>query len=172
MGNKMWVICVVILLASFSVAWQDQAASQYLPSFDQYPVSHVYKGNPAQPILDSDQRVFRTMIRKGARSPVEFAGHYTVPRWGCGTTCNAFAIVDSITGRVYDGFGVTELPGAWQEKHVGHLPSRMEFHPDSRLMKINGCPNEKNCGFYDYIMVDGEELKLLRKQLLPKEFQY
>jgi hypothetical protein len=112
------------------------------------------------------------MIRTGAKSPVEFAGHYTVPTWGCGAGCNAFVIVDSITGRVYDGFVVAELPGAWEEKHFGHLPSRMEFHPHSRLMKINGCPNEKNCGFYDYVMVDGEELKLVRKQLLPKEFQY
>jgi hypothetical protein len=39
-------------------------------------------------------------------------------------------------------------------------------------MKVNGCPNERDCGFYDYIMVEGEGLKLIRKRLLPKEFQY
>jgi hypothetical protein len=47
----------------------------------------------------------------------------------------------------------------------------MEFHPNSRLMKIDGCPGEENCGFYDYEMVDGKGLKLLRKELLPKQYQ-
>ncbi len=44
--------------------------------------------------------------------------------------------------------------------------------PVSRLLKINGCPNDTDCGYYDYVMVDGKELKMVRKWLLPKEFQY
>jgi len=112
------------------------------------------------------------MIRMGADSDVEFAGHYTIPRWGCGTDCNGFVIVDSISGRVYDGFGVAGLPFDWLEKHGGYdAIERMEFHPDSRLLKINACPNEANCGLYDYLMVEGSGLKLLRKELLPEEFQ-
>ena len=111
------------------------------------------------------------MIRSGADSDVEFAGHYTVPRWGCGTGCNGFVIVDSISGRVYAGFGVAELPFKWLEKHGGEEMARMEFHPDSRLLKINACPNEQNCGHYDYAMVDGKGLKLIRKELLPEGFQ-
>ena len=47
----------------------------------------------------------------------------------------------------------------------------MEFHPNSRLLKINACPNETNCGLYDYVMVEGKGLKLIRKELLPQEFQ-
>ena len=47
----------------------------------------------------------------------------------------------------------------------------MEFHPNSRLLKINACPNEQNCGLYDYVMVERKGLKLLRKELLPDEFQ-
>jgi hypothetical protein len=72
---------------------------------------------------------------------------------------------------VYEGFGVVDLPGAWLEKHSSEHVERMEFHPNSRLLKINGCPNESNCGFYDYVVVDGVGLKLLYKKLLPKEFQ-
>jgi hypothetical protein len=45
------------------------------------------------------------------------------------------------------------------------------YRPSSRLLKINGCPNERNCGFYDYEMVDGKGLRLIQKRLLPKEFQ-
>ena len=39
---------------------------------------------------------------------------------------------------------------------------RMEFHPNSRLRKINACPNEKDCGLYDFVMVEGRGLKLVR----------
>lgn len=95
------------------------------------------------------------MIRKGANSKVEFAGHYTVPLFGCGAGCSMFYIVDSISGQVYDGFEIEELPGAWLEKHMDDQPPRIQFLPSSRLLKINGCPDEKDCGFYDYEMVDG-----------------
>lgn len=143
------------------------------PIFSDYAVPKVYQGAPASPLLDKGQRKFRTMIRRGAKFPVEFAGHYTVPRWGCGAGCVSFVIVDSITGRVYDApFEVEELPGVWEQQHIDNTPSRMDFHPDSRLMKINGCPNQRDCGFYEYVMVDGKGLKLLKKELLPKEFQY
>ncbi len=113
------------------------------------------------------------MIRRGAESTVEFSGHYTVPRWGCGAECSQLVVVDSITGRVYDvPFSVSELPATWAEKHSDHIPERMQFRADSRLMKFDGCLNERDCGFYDYLMIEGEGLKLLRKELLPQEFQY
>jgi hypothetical protein len=141
------------------------------PQFSDYPAKDIYRSQPARPIITKEFRSFSTMIRSGADSDVEFAGHYTVPRWGCGTGCNGFVIVDSISGRVYAGFGVAELPFKWLEKHGGEEMARMEFHPDSRLLKINACPNEQNCGLYDYAMVDGKGLKLIRKELLPEGFQ-
>jgi hypothetical protein len=109
------------------------------------------------------------MIHRGAANKVQFAGHYTIPMWGCGTSCSVFTIVDSATGKVYDGFSVADIIGKWAEIHG--LAERFEFRPDSRLLRINGCPNETNCGFYDYVMEDGKGLKLIRKELLPKEYQ-
>jgi hypothetical protein len=141
------------------------------PQFSDYRVKHVYRGEPAKPIITREFRTFRTMIRLGADSDVEFAGHYTVPRWGCGTGCNGFVIVDSLSGKIYEGFGVAELPFKWLEKHGGEEMERMEFHPNSRLLKINACPNEKDCGLYDYVMMEGKGLKLVHKELLPDEFQ-
>ena len=49
--------------------------------------------------------------------------------------------------------------------------TRIQFVPSSRLFKVNGCPNESDCGYYDYVMEDGKGLKLVQKWLLPKEFQ-
>jgi hypothetical protein len=128
------------------------------PSFQDFPVA-------------KQQRTFRTMIRQGAKSKVEFAGHYTVPTWGCGGGCAEFVIADSITGRVYDGLLATELPLEWSDEHKDSPKESIEFHPDSRLLKLNGCPNELNCGFYDYEMVEGTGLRLVRKELLPKKYQ-
>lgn len=140
------------------------------PTFRDYRVKNIYHGKPVPPIVTKEFRGFRTRIRQGAKSDVEFAGHYTIPRWGCGTECNGFVVVDSITGEVYDGFGVAGLPVGWLEEHGGDdaFP-RIEFYPNSRLLKINACPNEENCGLYDYEMLDGKGLKLLRVDLLPKE---
>jgi hypothetical protein len=141
------------------------------PGFEDYAVKRIFNGTPARPILTNDQRSFRTRIRDGAKSPVEFAGHYTLPRFGCGAGCSAFFIVDSITGKVYDGFGIADLPGQWVEKQAGDPPLRIQFTPSSRLLKVNGCPNEHDCGYYDYVMIDGKGLKLVDKWLLPQEFQ-
>lgn len=139
------------------------------PDFTEYSVTTIYRGRPASPVLNKEQRIFRTVIREGAKNEVEFAGHYTVPRFGCGAGCSAFYIVDSINGKVYSGFGVSDLPDKWRKKHSSHEFNRWEFHRDSRLLKINGCPNETNCGFYDYEMADGMGLRLVRKQLLPQK---
>ncbi len=102
---------------------------------------------------------------------MQFAGHYTLPQFGCGAGCSGFYIVDSINGKVYDGFGIADLPGQWLEKQSGDELLRIQFFPSSRLLKINGCPNEHDCGYYDYVMEDGKGLKLIQKWLLPKEFQ-
>ncbi len=142
------------------------------PSFSEYPVKRVYKGTPAPPKLDHRRESARSIIRKGAKSAVQFAGHYTVPQFALGAGASAFFIVDSITGKVYDGIGVEDLPDQWVEKQSDDQPPRIQFMPASRLLKINGCPNETDCGYYDYVMVDGKGLKLVRKWLLPKEFQY
>lgn len=140
------------------------------PRFREYKVKRIYRGEPARALITGEFRMFRTRIRQGAKSDVEFAGHYTIPRWGCGTECNVFMIVDSISGKVSDGLGIGGLPFDWLEERGGDeaIP-RMEFYPNSRLLKINACPNEENCGLYDYEMVDGKGLKLLRVELLPKD---
>jgi len=140
------------------------------PKFAAFPVKIIYRGTPAAPKLATDdQKMFHSRIREGAKAKVEFAGHYTVPRWGCGSGCNDYVIADSMTGAIYDGLYVVDLPSAWLEEYGEE--KRMEYHRDSRLLKINGCPGERDCGFYDYEMIDGKGLKLLRKELLPQKYQ-
>lgn len=161
---SLWLFFCPIVLAAQSAPPR--------PSFDRYPAEQIFRGAPVPPKLNHDQEMFRTVIRQGAKAEVQFAGHYTVPQAGCGAECSGFYIVDSITGKVYDGFSILDLPPQWLEKQSGDPPLRIEFVPSSRLLKINGCPSESNCGYYDYVMIDGQGLKLVQKWLLPKEFQY
>ena len=123
-------VCVLLMIGASG--WTQQPKTR--PDFKAYAVEKIYAGAPAAPKLSRDQRTFRTMIREGAKSKVEFAGHYTIPRWGCGAGCSTFVIVDSLTGAVYNGFNVADLPAAWIEKHGDQ--EQMEFHPNSRLIKI------------------------------------
>lgn len=162
---------VLLLLASSAMSG---AQTKPRPRFEDYPVKDIYRGKPAAPVLKTrNQRLFRTMIREGANSKVQFAGHYTVAIWGCGSGCGEFALVDSITGRVYDGFTVEDPTMQLAEQRPDLYPKeRIEFRPNSDLLKINGCPNERNCGSYDFVMMDGKGLTLVRKELLPKQFQY
>jgi hypothetical protein len=52
---------------------------------------------------DSKKFIARVMnALKGAKVP-NFAGHYLVVEWGCGTSCQCSVIVDMIDGKVYDG---------------------------------------------------------------------
>ena len=42
----------------------------------------------------------RTVLTEAAASGPDFAGHFTVVTWGCGTSCQTVAIIDETTGRV------------------------------------------------------------------------
>lgn len=165
MLRQLCLVCALALSAGAQVSTR--------PSFSDFPVKEVFRGEPAGPkLVTRGEQMMRTRIRNGAKGPVEFAGHYTLPGWGCGAGCIGFAIVDSITGRVYEvPFSLEDLPYQWLDTHEGEGHPRMDYRPDSRLMKFDACLNEIDCGFYDYEIVDGKGLKLVRKELLPPEFQ-
>jgi hypothetical protein len=124
------------------------------PRFEDYPVGKIFQGTPAAPLfVTPDERRFRTRILDGvtkgegasqdgveqAKPGVNFAGHYIVVQWACGSPCIMMAIVDALTGKIYrpamsESLSLPPLGGApW-------LPT-VEFRPDSRLMIMKPCPN-------------------------------
>jgi hypothetical protein len=81
----------------------DDAALLHPPTFAEYPVLGEFQG-PAAPLnIESHSlaRRFRPMSRKGATEGPNFAGHYTIASWGCGSGCVQFAIIDARNGRVF-----------------------------------------------------------------------
>src|SRR5713226_8033300 len=97
------------------------AQNNALPAFEQFGVTEVFKGKPVAPqIRTPSQRMFRTMIREGAAKGPNFAGHYTIAEWGCGSSCVSIAIIDAKDGSVYDGpFGFLGfgMPLKYEERY-------------------------------------------------------
>jgi hypothetical protein len=72
--------------------------------FKHYAVAQVYRGPVRLPDFRGRDRFFadfRTRIREGIRQGVNFAGHYAIIGWGCGTDCSDYVIGDVVTGRVF-----------------------------------------------------------------------
>jgi len=102
--------------------------------YDKYSVD-TFTGKRAAINYSSNMtaRRFRSAINWSIdKFGMNFAGHYNLARWGCGTSCQNGAITDLQTGRVYD------IPTASLD---------YEFRKDSRLLVVN--PPDST-GYYDY----------------------
>ena len=71
--------------------------------FSRYKVS-IFKGKLAPPDFKTDRAafLFRTQIKNQCKSEgINFAGHFTLVHWGCGSACEEIAIVDRTNGKIY-----------------------------------------------------------------------
>jgi hypothetical protein len=138
------------------------------PRFRDYP-EPAFKGRAAALKLTTPQaRAYRTRLREGARRAVNFAGHYKLHTWGCGTGCLQTAFIDAKTGEVFfpkelNGFIVCFYdPGP-----VNDLEEALKFQRGSRLIVMSGYPtserdkSEPKKGLYYYEWT-GKDLKLIK----------
>jgi len=91
------------------------------PGFGMFPAPDNFRGKPATVDLRShpDAHTYRSRLREGAAQGPNFAGHYTIVQWGCGSSCQKFAIIDAQTGKVYIYPGMTSYGMSY------HRTSRM-----------------------------------------------
>jgi hypothetical protein len=88
---------ILVFFLAVSVFGQEK-----LPRLEDFQVSGTLKVKPASVKLSSRRaREFRTMLRTNAEQGVNFAGHYVVVTWGCGSDCRSIAIIDARNGNVY-----------------------------------------------------------------------
>jgi hypothetical protein len=72
------------------------------PTFDDFTVPPTTLRHVEPPDVSSGEaRAYRTVLREAAKAGVNFAGHYTVVKWGCGVPCKRLALIDRRTGTVY-----------------------------------------------------------------------
>ena len=108
----MKMLVLLLLAVPLSAAGQLPAKCFDFGSFPAKP----FHGSFVPPKLQkgSPGHRFRTVIKRGAAGPPDFAGHYRVVTWGCGTNCINFAIVDKKTGEVY----MQKASASMELKHV------------------------------------------------------
>ncbi|UOQ50914.1 hypothetical protein [Hymenobacter cellulosivorans] len=74
-----------------------------------------------------------TRITEGAKQPANFAGHYRLVTWGCGSSCQMSVLVDQHTGRIYD---------------VPQTSSGLEYRLNSRLLITDHFAEEGDTSTY------------------------
>jgi hypothetical protein len=168
------------ILLALAAAW---IAPAQIPRFEDYPVTEVFNGTPAAPILATPQeRLYRTRIREGVskgagviREGIErpgpnFAGHYIVIEWYCGSPCAMNAMVDAITGKIYgppisEGLALPVIAPGDPDPSPQWGPATVEFRLNSRLMIIDANPNFPNdkINYRHYLLWENNRWKLLRR---------
>jgi hypothetical protein len=124
----------IAICASFAMLTASFATGR--PRFEDYPVTEVFHGRPAAPFLATKEvRQFRTELRRQAASGPNFAGHFTLARWGCGAGCVAVAVIDAISGEVW--FAPFEFEDAWQNGQVV-CDHSSDFEITSELLVVQG----------------------------------
>jgi hypothetical protein len=155
------LLCALAVMASgaHAQARNPLAKQPAAPRFESYPVREVYKGRPAPVRLDSRKaRMFRSRLREDSRTGPNFAGHYTVVIWGCGTGCAQMGVVDAKTGRVYfPPLEYHDIPD------VENVDTR-GFRLDSRLLVLTQNHYDGRGGYTAfYYLFDNGRFRLLRK---------
>jgi hypothetical protein len=162
----------VLLLTALLVALSLVGIAQSkVPTFTQYAVK-VERNRPAAVNLKSHKsaNMFRTNLRNAAKEGVNFAGHYILTTWGCGTNCTQSGIIDARNGKV---FFPTELEGA--SFGFCDLPDETEpmvYKANSRLLILNGFKGsdldkqDGRCGVYylEWTGMNFKQVKFVEKK--------
>ncbi len=75
-----------------------------VPQFADYPAGPVYRGTPAAPDFTRSPAAERyaAVLREGTRRGPNFAGELRIVAWSCGTSCQAWMLVNVKTGRIHE----------------------------------------------------------------------
>lgn len=184
--NALWASLVVFELFVCLQAVSAQTNRTPLPKFEDFPVPDVFDDTPHPPILITpEQRLFRTRIREGVakgwgvwvdgewakeqnRPGPNFAGHYIIIVWGCGSGCIRMAMTDAETGTVFmppiseGGFA---LPMLVFPDSAGRAAD-FQYRKDSRLMIVRTTPHADRPSalpYAFYYLWEGRHWTLLRQ---------
>jgi hypothetical protein len=133
-----------------------------LPRFEDYASAESFGGKTHLPVLATPlDRKYKTTIREAAAAGADFAGHFAIASWGCGTGCLEFVIVDLKTGTVYDP-SFSGVGFHYQSADFGPTPEWqcyadfLTYRRNSRLLIVEGCfLRGSRCGRTFFVMEGG-----------------
>jgi hypothetical protein len=132
----------------------------------------ISRNDPALPLgqTETEARFLRRIVTEAKKGP-NFAGHYTIVIWSCGSPCRNLAVVNVETGESYHTpfIGVLGWGSCDEDSVVARDP--LSYRIDSSLLVVTGTLEiadyktgyieEGPCGRYYYDW-NGHELKLIR----------
>jgi hypothetical protein len=132
-------LSALVLLPVFPSAAQNAKR----PAFTSYPAT-VEKARAKSINFKNDPgaRTMRTRLKEALAGGTNFAGHYIVAGWGCGTGCISGAIIDARNGNVYWPLPLYAL-GVWYDGN-NYVENPVEYRKNSRLLIIRGSPGVKD----------------------------
>jgi hypothetical protein len=154
---RLALVVVISAVLSEQSMWGQQAGKF---RFEDYPVTEIFESTPAMPqLVTPEERRFRTVIRQGVSkgwgvedgitgrempgAEPNFAGHYFIITWGCGSPCLMAAIVDARNGRVFPppfhhgpGHSYFQVPWAFPATPA------LNYRLNSRLLIANICESD------------------------------
>jgi hypothetical protein len=119
-----------------NIAWMCEAGQL---NFNDYPASLDYHVARPVRIQTEAEMVFRTRLLDASKEAANFAGHYVVTSWGCGTGCTMGAVIDKSSG------DVIWLPGTicCTFDDLGYDVQPLSYRLKSYLLVLNGRIDEK-----------------------------
>lgn len=119
-------------------------------------------------LTSKPERRFRTRLLEAAKEQPNFAGHYRVTIWGCGSECASGAVIDLATGQVIAP-PLSENTNAVMYFNVcpsAFEGSGVEVHVDSRLMILRCGLNydqqlQRNVPDAYYFVLEGQRFREL-----------
>jgi hypothetical protein len=161
-----------VLLAIAIVAIGTAQPPRKPPRFEDYrvPTTLAARAKPAE--VANHFPDFEKQIIESAKEGPDFAGHFVVEAWTCGSACSEFVIVNVSTLKVHHPrFNVAY---AFCPEFGGE--NELSYRLDSTLLVVTGRKETYNskgemldtpCGKYYYTW-DGRELKQIYSALAPK----
>lgn len=135
-----------------------------IPRFADFPAETPANVQRMAVNLTSHQsaRLFRTRVKRAAKQRPNFAGHYVVAEWACGSMCSSLFVVDLNTGTVLSVAG-SARPLQFTEY--------LRYQKDSRLLITDPpCLPGQSCLTRDnpksvlsYFTIESDGLHLIAK---------
>lgn len=139
-----------------------------IPRFQDYHVATAWHGKNAKLWLRTyNEKLFLTQLTNAAKEPPDFAGHYKIAGWGCGSVCASGALIDLKTGAIHPlpfaghGRGAEYwifTGGPVEEKYI-------EYRRDSRLLIIRRVESGKTSTWVtvaSYFAWDGKRFNQIK----------
>jgi hypothetical protein len=146
------------------------------PRFESYPASFSQPRRSPKLDLSSHPiaRKYRTVLRREISEGVNYAGHYRLAVWGCGSSCAMFAVVNLRTGKVITASDVQTVSG-YRLMADEFLPDEaseywgFRFTKNSRLLVLMGILDEEESrqGAF-YFVLNHDRLTLVHKTEVTK----